>query len=65
MEINEIKRLPLEFKQIYTANYNSIRTRITRGRIRTVYHFLIIDDLDNSTIKSFLDEVAEDQKKTS
>ena len=61
MELNLIKRLPSEFRQIYRKNYNSIHTRVFRGRIKNVYHFMIINDLNDSTVKKFLGEVVDDQ----
>ena len=61
MELNRIKRLPSEFRLIYQKNYSSIRTRVTRGRIKTVYHFLVINDLNDRMVKKFLGEIIGDQ----
>lgn len=64
MELNRITRLPSDFRQIYRKNYNSIRTRVSRGRIKNVYHFLIINDLNDQTVKKFLGEVLADESGT-
>ena len=61
MKVKHIRRLPLEFRQIYRTNYNSIRTRVSRGHIKNVYHFMITGDLNNKKIKNFLGEVTDDQ----
>ena len=61
MEVNQIKRLPLEFRQIYRKHFTTIHTRISRGRIKTVYHFMIISDLDNEAIKQYLMKVINDR----
>ena len=61
MELDQIKRLPLEFRQIYRKNFNTIHTRITRGRIKTVYHFMVIGELNDKEIKKFLWKVVDDR----
>ena len=61
MEVNQIKRLPLEFRQIYRNHFITIHTRITRGRIKTVYHFMVIGELNDKTVKTFLEKVVDDR----
>ena len=43
-----------EYKEIYQKNYRTIRTRIDKGRLRTVYHFLVTSDYTRDKASDFL-----------
>ena len=43
-----------EYKEIYRKNYRTIRTRIDKGRFRTVYHFLVTSDYTRDKASDFL-----------
>ena len=43
-----------EYKEIYRKNYRTIRTRIDKGRFRTVYHFLVTSDYTRDLACDFL-----------
>lgn len=43
-----------EYQAIYRAHYSTIRTRVTRGRIKTVYHFLITGNYSRNEAKKLL-----------
>ena len=43
-----------EYKEIYRKNYRTIRTRIEKGRFRTVYHFLVTGDYSRDKAKDFI-----------
>ena len=43
-----------EYKEIYQKNYRTIRTRIDKGRFRTVYHFLVTSDYTRGKARDFL-----------
>ena len=53
-----LEDIPEDLKPLYRKNYKAIKTRITQGRIRTVYHFLVTD---NYNIKEYLSVVKADQ----
>ena len=42
------------YKPIYRKYYSTIRTRITKGRHKTVYHFLVTGDYSRSKAKDFI-----------
>ena len=43
-----------EYKEIYRKNYRTIRTRVEKGRFRTVYHFLVASDYSRDKAKDFI-----------
>ena len=43
-----------EYKEIYRKNYRTIRTRMDKGRFRTVYHFLVTSDYTRDKASDFL-----------
>ena len=53
-----LENIPLEVKPLYKRHFNTIKTRVTRGRIRTVYHYLVTDHYD---IKEYLSVIKADQ----
>ena len=58
MNESVLENMSLEVKSLYKRHFNTIKTRVTRGRIRTVYHFLVTDHYD---IKEYLSVVKADQ----
>ena len=38
--------IPDIYKEIYRNNWNTIRTRVKKGRIKDVYHFPLFTGLD-------------------
>lgn len=57
---SDIERVAEVYKPIYRANYNTIRTRETKGRIKTVYHFLITENYTKNVAKSLLSTLSDD-----
>ena len=53
-----LEAIPEVLKPLYRKNYKTIKTRITRGKIKTIYHFLVTDHYD---IKEYLSVVKADQ----
>lgn len=56
--MNSIQNVPNELKSLYQRNFDSIKTRVIRGRIKTMYHFLITDSYNIST---YVDTVKSEQ----
>ena len=46
-----------EYKPIYRKHYKTIRTRVTEGRFRTVYHFLVAGDYTRNTVKEYISTI--------
>ena len=47
-----------DLKPLYRKNYKTIKTRISRGKLKTIYHFLVTDSYN---IKEYLSTVKADQ----
>ena len=50
----DLQNVPEEYKEIYTRNYNTIQTRVYRGRIKYVYHFLNAENYNPSSLEEYL-----------
>ena len=50
----DLQNVPEEYKEIYTRHYNTIQTRVYRGRIKYVYHFLITENYNPSSLEEYL-----------
>ena len=50
----DLQNVPEEYKEIYTRHYNTIQTRVYRGRIKYVYHFLITENYNPSLLEEYL-----------
>ncbi len=61
-ESHELTKLPVSYQNFYKKHFNSIRTRVTRGKIKDVYHFLIKDTYDQKMAKRHFMEIKDDQK---
>ena len=46
-----------EYKSIYRKHYQTIRTRVDRGRIRTTYHFLVAGDYTREKAKEYFSSI--------
>ena len=46
-----------EYKPIYRKHYQTIRTRVTQGRFRTVYHFLVTGDYTRDIAKEYISTI--------
>ena len=49
-----------EFKELYTRHYDSIKTRVIRGRIKDMFHFLITS---RYKIREYIDTIKAEYKK--
>ena len=47
-------RIDEEHKPIYREYYKSIRTRVTPGKLKTTFHFLVIGEYTRSMAKDFM-----------
>ena len=54
MEAAAIEELTSEYQTLYSRHLNTLRTRTTTGRIKTVYHFLLVDGYSKAKMKQFL-----------
>ena len=63
MDFNSLlENVSEEYKDIYTRHYNTIRTRVTRGRIKYVYHFLMTENYSSKLIEEYLSVVRAEHK---
>ena len=46
-----------EYKPIYRKHYQTIRTRVNKGRIRTMYHFLVAGDYTREKAKEYFSSI--------
>ena len=46
-----------EYKPIYRKHYQTIRTRVNRGRLRTMYHFLVTGDYTREKAKEYFSSI--------
>ena len=51
-----------EYKEIYTRHYNTIQTRVSRGRIKYVYHFLMTENYNPSLLDEYLSVIRSDHE---
>ena len=58
----DLRTLPDEFRDIYTRHLDTIKTRITRGRIRYVYHFLITENYTPKVAAEYLSIIENEHK---
>ena len=56
MPVDVLRNISAPFKEIYQKHWNTIKTRVTKGRIKDVYHFPLLT-VENSEIISRLQEV--------
>ena len=47
--------LPEKFKDIYERHFKTIKTRVTQGKIKTIYHFLMTEPYNRAWMKRILD----------
>lgn len=45
------------YKPIYRRHYQTIRTRVTVGRLRTMYHFLVTGDYTREKAKEYISTI--------
>ena len=53
----EVGNLSDEYRTLYTKSYDAIKTRISAGKIKTVYHFILVGGYSKEKMKEFLDIV--------
>ena len=46
----DLQNVPEEYKEIYSRHYDTIRTRVFRGRTKYVYHFLMTENYSLSPL---------------
>lgn len=51
-----------EYRSLYRKHYNAIKTRVTKGRIKYVYHFLIDKTYDRALVDGFLSKIQSNHK---
>ena len=57
MDNSALENVPDEYKALYIQNWYTIRTRVTRGKLKTVYHFLLTENYTSQIISSFLNVI--------
>ena len=50
----DLENVQEEYKEIYTRHYGTIQTRVYRGGIKYVYHFLITENYNPSLLEEYL-----------
>ncbi len=53
----ELENLPDEHKALFIQHMNSIRTKIFSGKLKTVYHFLLVSGYTEEKMRELLDIV--------
>ena len=53
----DLENVQEEYKEIYTRHYGTIQTRVYRGGIKYVYHFLITENYNPSLLEEYLDVI--------
>lgn len=59
--MDQLRNLPVPYRKIYKTHFKTIRTRIDKGTIKSVYHFLVTDNYTRQIIEKHLTEVLDDQ----
>ena len=57
-----LQNVPEEYKEIYTRHFNTIRTRVYRGKIKYVYHFLMTKNYSPKLVKEHLSVIWDEHK---
>ena len=57
MDNSVLENVPYEYKALYLKHWNTIRTRITRGKIKYVYHFVLTENYSPQLISEYLEAV--------
>ena len=52
-----VGQIAKEHKEIYQKHFRTIQTRVTRGRIKTVYHFLVVGEYTVDRAKEFISAI--------
>ena len=58
----DLQNVPEEYKEIYTRHYNTIQTRVSRGRTKYVYHILMTENYSPSLLEEFLPVIRSDHE---
>ena len=58
----DLQNVPEEYKEIYSRHYDTIRTRVFRGRIKYVYHFLMTENYSLSLLDEYLSVIRVDRE---
>ena len=62
MDLSLLRNVPEEYEDIYTQHFNTIRTRVTRGRIKHVYHFLMTKSYNQKLISEYVSIIRTEHK---
>ena len=55
MEAAAIEGLTTEYQTLYSRHLNTLRTRITTGRLKIVYHFLLAEGYSEEKMRQIID----------
>ena len=58
----DLQNVPEEYKDIYSRHYDTIRTRVFRGRRKYVYHFLLTENYNLSLLDEYLSVIRGEHK---
>ena len=58
----DLQNVPEEYKDIYSRHYDTIRTRVFRGRTKYVYHFLLTENYNLSLLGEYLSVIRSDHE---
>ena len=58
----DLQNVREEYKEIYTRHYNTIQTRVSRGRTKYVYHFLMTENYSLNLVEEYLSVIRGEHK---
>ena len=58
----DLQNVPEEYKEIYSRHYDTIQTRVSRGRRKYVYHFLMTENYSPRLLDEYLSVIRSDHE---
>ena len=62
MDPTLLQNIPDEFKEIYRRHFKTIQTRVTRGRIKYIYHFLMTEQYSSQLVERYLSVIRQEHE---
>ena len=57
-----LQNVPEEYREIYTRHFKTIQTRVHRGKIKLVYHFLMTENYSSKLVKEYMSGIWDEHK---
>jgi len=58
--MDPLQSTPNELKDLYKQHYKTIQTRVTRGRIKYVYHYLMTEQYSRELVENYLSVIRQE-----